>query len=133
MEGIGIKLGGNADFRVWGDFKLRAELFYSILYGFAKANLDYLQNGFYTLPSGEARGADAAYSQHQITSFFDSMLGVAWEQRYRGDSLYLELHAGWRFQTFAQGWTEFEVEFDDAMNYLPLAGQGLQIGATFKF
>lgn len=131
FEGIGLKIGGSSSFKIAGGFRLKADLYYNALYGYAKAALDYSQNGLSL--GGTARGTVVNYSQHHGRSFFDSLLGLAWEHRFRNDSLYLDLHAGWRFQTFSDGWKEFEAEFNDSLHELALSGQGLQAGATFKF
>lgn len=131
FEGMGVKVGTNASFKIWGGFKLTTDFFYSTLYGFSKVKLDYLQNGLSL--GGTVRGADANYDHHHARSFFDSLLGLAWESQFNNDSLYLNLHAGWRFQTFLDGWKEFEAEFNDSLQELSFSGQGLQAGATFKF
>ena len=130
FEGIGIKIGGCSAFKIWDGFRLKADLSYSVLYGLSKAHLDYSQNGLY---AGLLSGADVHFTNHHCRDFFDSLLALAWETRFCDDSCYLDLHVGWRFQTFSSGWKEFEAEFDDAMHELALQGQGLQAGLTFKF
>ncbi len=131
FEGIGIKIGGHSAFRIWHGFRLTADLFYSVMYGYTKANMNYSSDGSF----GAATLANAISNlrQHHGRALFDSMLGLAWESRFSNDAYYLDVHAGWRFQSFSDGWMEYEAEFNDAVRPLPLYGQGLQIGATFKF
>lgn len=133
FEGIGMKLGGCSSFRIFEGFKLKAEFFYNVLYGFSKAHLDALDNAATPLGGVNLLGTDVHYSQHHGRAFFDSLLGLAWENRFRNDSLFLDLHIGWRFQTFSDGWQEFEAILNDSLHELSLQGQGLQAGATFKF
>lgn len=135
FEGIGLKLGGSSAFKIWKSctmrqsFRLTAEFFYNVLYGLAKANLDYHHNGTYA----NLTGVHASYSHHHGVAFFDSLLGLAWDARFRNDTLYLDLHAGWRFQAFTTGWKQFEAVFNDSVHPLDYYGQGLQAGLTFKF
>jgi hypothetical protein len=128
-EGIGMKFGAKSSFKIWRGFRLTSDFFYSVLYGYTTANLEYSSNGNLNGFSG----ANSVYRHHHGRSFVDSLLGLAWETTFRNDSLYLDLHAGWRFQYFSSGWMEYEAEFNDAVQNLPLLGQGLQVGATFKF
>ncbi len=131
-EGAGLKIGGKSSFRIGCGFKLAAELFYSALYGYSKDKVSFESDGHFEPPS-PLSGTIIEYTNHHGRSFVDSLIGLAWESRFRNDSLFLELHAGWKFQSFSDGWMEFEAEFNDEIHTLPLYGQGLQAGATFKF
>ena len=128
--GAGLKLGVYSAFKIWKGLRLEANLFYSALYGLAKAELNYSQNGLY---AGIEKGSKANYEQHQGRIFFDSLLGLAWATQFSNDAFFLDFHAGWRFQVFTEGWQGFEAEFNDALQELSLYGQGLQAGITFKF
>ena len=129
FEGLGLKIGTRAGFNVGYGLKIMSEFFFNTLYGRTIAKLNYISNGSY---AGLAN-ALSTYRHHHGRMFFDSLLGLAWETTFDRDALYLELHAGWRFQTFANGWMEFEAEFNNSLHDLTLYGQGLQAGATFKF
>ncbi len=130
-EGIGLKMGGRSTFKMWGGLRLTADLFYSVMYGYTKNSLEFSQAPGLYAAAYSATLSD--YDHHHGVAFFDSMLGLAWECRFCNDSKYLDIHAGWRFQSYDAGWMEFEAEFNDAVQALPLHGQGLQAGATFKF
>lgn len=129
-EGIGLKLGGTTAFKIGAGFSLRSELYYNILYGLGRAHLNYSQNHLYL---STLNGANAHYSQHHGMGFFDSLLGMGWSGNFNNNSLFLDIHAGWRFQDFSGGWKEFEAEFNDAVLDHSLQGQGLQTGVTFRF
>lgn len=128
-EGIGAKVGGRSTFRIWDRFKFNADFFYNTLYGYGHGSLSYTSNGSYN----GLNAANSTYRNHFGRTFFDTLLGLSWDYTFNQDSLYLELHAAWRFQSFSSGWREFEAEFNDALHDLTLNGQGLQAGATFKF
>ena len=135
FEGIGLKLGGKSSFKIGAGFKLMAELFYSVMYGFSKTRLLYSSNGnfvFDGVPTGLS-GANLYYDQHHGRALFDSLLGLMWEWRSCNESMFFDIHAGLKFQSFSDGWMEFEAEFNNDVSNLPLYGQGLQAGATFKF
>lgn len=133
FEGIGMKIGGCSAFKIWKGLRFKADLFYSALYGLSRANLNYSQNGTISFHGATLAGTNVKYSQHHGRTIFDSLLALAWENRFSNDSLYLDVHVGWRFQSFSDGWKEFEAELDDSMHELSLLGQGLQAGVTFKF
>jgi hypothetical protein len=130
FEGIGVKLGGCSSFKIWGGFKLKAELFYNVLYGFNKASLAYSQNGLFL---GLLNATKLHFDQHIGRAFFDSLLGFSWDTTFVNNAYFLDLHAGWRFQSFSDGWNEFEAELNDSVHEISLTGQGLQAGATFRF
>jgi len=130
-EGIGLKLGADAAFMIGSGFRLITNFYYNVLYGFSHLNLDYVQSpGAYI---DGLTGAVSRYTQHHGRDFFDALLGFAWASHFSDESFYLDLHAGWRFQTFANGWQEFEAEFNNAARDHALQGQGLQAGVTFRF
>ncbi len=131
-EGIGMKIGGRSSFKIWKGFSLTADLFYSALYGYTKASLNYSQD-VAAVALGDLFGFVGHYNHHHGRSFFDSLIGLAWSGTMSNDSMFLELHAGWKYQSFSDGWMEFEVELNNAISNLPLSGQGLQAGATFRF
>jgi hypothetical protein len=134
FEGIGLKLGGHSSFKLWRNLKLKAELFYSVLYGLAKTHLTYAENGTTILPgAGTLNGTNVSFKQHHGRAFFDSLLGFAWEHTFKNDAYFVDIHAGWRFQSFSDGWKEFEAEINDSLHELGLTGQGLQAGAVLKF
>ncbi len=134
FEGIGLKIGADSSFKIGAGFSLRSELYYNMMYGLGRAHLNYSQNGLFSAPGGDTLdSANVHYSQHQGMSFFDSLLGLGWSGHFNNDSLFLDIHAGWRFQDFLGGWKEFEAEFNDSVLDHALQGQGLQTGITFRF
>ena len=130
-EGIGVKIGGDAEFKIGSGFRLVTNLYYNVLYGLSHIKLDYEQEPGLFL--GTTNKAVARFTQHHGRDFFDALLGLAWGGTCCHDSVYLDLHAGWRFQSFANGWQEFEAEFNNAERNHSLQGQGLQAGATLRF
>jgi hypothetical protein len=129
FKGVGMKLGGSSMFKIWDGLRFTADLYYSVIWGFSRSRLNYGQNGRFE----GLTGSNVVYSNHHGRPFFDSLLGLAWEKRFKNDSLYFDVHAGWKFQTYANGSKEVEAEFNDSVQERSVQGQGLEAGATFKF
>lgn len=129
-KGIGARLGSNFEYKIWKGFKFLANFYFNALYGYSDNELDIVANAviFNTLSS-----ADSDYKQHHGRTFFDSLLGLSWETTWCGNALWTEVHAGWRYQHFSEGWTQFEAELNNAVRQLPLNGQGLQAGLSIKY
>lgn len=129
FKGIGLKIGAKADVTIWNGLKFISNLYYNALYGMTKAHMSYTQDALFSVWTG----ADAHTTQHHGRSFLDALLGLSWGGAFCKNTMYLEAHAGWRTQSFFDGWWLYEAEFDDSLSAHTLFGQGLQAGATFKF
>lgn len=126
-KGIGVKVGTNYDYRVWGGLSIKGSLSYNMLYGFSRTNM------LSTEQANSSTTAFSKYRNHHGRSFVDSLLGLAWGGACCDDSMYFDVHVQWRYQAFSDGWMQLEADWNHAMQNLPLYGQGLQAGLTWKF
>lgn len=127
-KGIGVKVGTAYDLKIWRGLSFMGNLSYNMLYGFTKANLNETAN------QGSVAVANSHYLNHHGRSFVDSTFGLAWGGAFSDDSMYADIHVQWRYQAFSDGWLQQQSKWDgNLMNNLPLYGQGLQAGLTFKF
>ena len=129
FEGIGMKLGLNSSFKIWSSFSFMADLTYGVMYGLSKATLAYSQD----VAVSSVKDVASAYSNHHARSFVDALLGFKWESHFDRNRCYFDIHAGWRYQSFFTGWTTFGNDGATDINEINYAGQGLQVGASFKF
>lgn len=130
FEGIGVKLGLNSSFKIWHSFSFKADLSYGVMYGLSRATEAFSQNA---LDANSVYGTHSAYSNHHARSFVDALLGLAWASHFDHNRCYFDIHAGWRYQSFFTGWTTFGNSNPTNIYEINYAGQGLQVGATFKF
>lgn len=130
FEGIGVKLGLNSSFKIWSSFSFKADFAYNVMYGLARSTLAFSQSA---LDANGVYGTHSAYSNHQARSFVDALLGFAWASHFDHNRCYFDIHAGWRYQSYFTGLTTFGNDSATDLNASNYAGQGLQVGATFKF
>jgi hypothetical protein len=128
-EGIGAKVGFDYAYKIMGGFKFFGNFFYNAMYGYTKAKLTSTINGSYL----GLNGSNVSYHQHHGRSFLDTLIGLSWGGAFNCDSYFMDVHVGWRYQAFMDGWLQMEDITDNSIRPLNLTGQGLQAGVAFKF
>jgi hypothetical protein len=133
FEGLGVKLKTGYKFSIWKGLKLTGNLSYNMLYGFSKTTIDFTSNGAFPILGGTASGTTVLAEEHTGRTLIDSLISLAWQQAFSNNSMFFDVHAGWRYQAYQAGYFAAEAETDDSIQSNWLFGQGLEAGVAFKF
>lgn len=127
-NGYGVKLGSQGAIHLGCGFAFQGDIAGSFFYGNTDAYMKLYENLDRTTVIAQGK-----YDQNYGVFLIDALLGFSWEKRFCHTNSLVNIHAGYRVQSFYPGWMEMSVEVSTPFDWVALYGQGIEAGITVLF